>query len=66
MAGMREATTVMDAKWLGACKPGQKPDDVSVPGLPNINKDELMKEDAQESVTPDEVSPYIRLTSGEI
>jgi hypothetical protein len=42
-AGMREATTVMDAKWLGACKPGQKPDDISVPGLPNINKDELMK-----------------------
>jgi len=43
MAGMREATTVMDAKWLGACKAGQKPGDVSMPGMPNINMDELMK-----------------------
>ena len=43
MAGMREATTVMDAKWLGACKPGQKAGDVSMPGMPNMNMDELMK-----------------------
>ena len=43
MAGIREATTVMDAKWLGACKAGQKPGDVSMPGMPDINMDELMK-----------------------
>ena len=43
MAGMRETTTVMDGKWLGACKPGQKPGDVSMPGMPNMNMDELMK-----------------------
>jgi hypothetical protein len=43
LAGMRESTTVMDAKWLGACKAGQKPGDVSMPGMPNINMDELMK-----------------------
>jgi hypothetical protein len=23
--GMKESTTVIDAKWVGACKPGQKP-----------------------------------------
>lgn len=43
LSGMRESTTVMDAKWLGACKAGQKAGDVSMPGMPNINMDELMK-----------------------
>jgi hypothetical protein len=43
LQGMRESTTQMDAKWLGACKAGQKAGDVSVPGMPSINMDELMK-----------------------
>jgi hypothetical protein len=43
LSGMRESTTVMDARWLGACKAGQKAGDVSMPGMPNINMDELMK-----------------------
>lgn len=41
MAGMREASTVIEAKWLGACKSGQKPGEISIPGVPNIN--EMMK-----------------------
>ena len=43
MEGMRETSTRMEAKWLGACKPGQKSGDISMPGMPNINMDEIMK-----------------------
>jgi hypothetical protein len=41
--GMRESSTTIDAKWLGACKPGQKPGDISMPGMPNLNMNEMMK-----------------------
>jgi len=30
MMGMKEARTVVEAKWLGPCKPGQKPGDVTL------------------------------------
>ena len=43
MEGMRETSSRMEAKWLGACKPGQKSGDISMPGMPNINMDEIMK-----------------------
>jgi Protein of unknown function (DUF3617) len=43
MHGMSEASTKLDAKWLGACKAGQKTGDVSIPGMPNIDINELMK-----------------------
>lgn len=43
MQGMRESSSKIEAKWLGACKPGQRPGDVSMPGMPNINMDEIMK-----------------------
>ena len=41
--GMRETTTVIDAKWLGPCAPGQRPGDMLMPGMPNINMEEMMK-----------------------
>jgi len=41
--GMREATTKMEAKWLGPCKAGQKPGDVMLQGIPGMNMEELMK-----------------------
>lgn len=34
MMGMSESTTVMDAKFVGACKPGMRAGDVSMPGMP--------------------------------
>ena len=44
MRGMRESSSVVEAKWLGPCNPGQKPGDISMPGMPEgINIDELMK-----------------------
>jgi hypothetical protein len=29
---LRDSTTKIDAKWLGDCKPGQKPGDIVMPG----------------------------------
>jgi hypothetical protein len=43
MQGMREASTVIEGKWLGPCNPGQKPGDVSIPGMPNMNLKDMMK-----------------------
>jgi hypothetical protein len=41
--GMRESSAVIDAKWLGSCKPGQRPGDISIPGGPNINMNDMRK-----------------------
>ena len=38
LAGMpRDATTTIEAKWLGACKPDQKPGDIVMPGGFKLN-----------------------------
>ena len=37
----RNDTTTIEAKWLGACKPGQKPGDVVMPGGMKININDL-------------------------
>ena len=41
--GMHETATVIDAKWLGPCAPGQRAGDVLMPGMPNINMEDMMK-----------------------
>lgn len=33
----RDSTTVIEAKWLGACKAGQKPGDIMMPGGIKMN-----------------------------
>jgi hypothetical protein len=33
----RDTTTVIEAKWLGACKPDQKPGDIVMPGGVKMN-----------------------------
>jgi hypothetical protein len=43
LRGMKEASSVIEAKWLGPCKAGQRPGDVSIPGMPNINMDAIRK-----------------------
>lgn len=46
MMGMKEVRSTIEAKWLGACKAGQKPGDVIMPGMPGggkFNMDEMMK-----------------------
>jgi hypothetical protein len=43
LGAMRESSAVIDAKWLGSCRPGQKPGDISIPGMPNINMNEMKR-----------------------
>ena len=38
MNGMKEGAMNMEAKWLGACKPGQKPGDVMTSAMPGMPK----------------------------
>jgi len=44
LRGMKEASSVIEAKWLGPCKAGQKPGDIVMPGMPNINMDAMRKD----------------------
>ena len=37
MAGMKSSKSTMEAKWIGACKPDQKPGDVILPGGQKMN-----------------------------
>jgi hypothetical protein len=37
LRGEKEGTTLLEAKWTGACKPGQKPGDVMLPNGSKIN-----------------------------
>jgi len=43
MQGMKSSKQTMEAKWLGACKPGQKPGDVIMPGMGSMNIQDMMK-----------------------
>jgi len=35
----------IDARWVGACKPGQKPGDVVMEGMGGMNMNEMMNAD---------------------
>ncbi|MGB2901902.1 MAG: DUF3617 family protein [Candidatus Dechloromonas phosphoritropha] len=44
--GMSEMKMTQEARWLGPCKPGQKPGDIMMPGMPPVNTgnmQEMMK-----------------------
>ena len=43
LSGIKQASSIIEAKWMGPCKPGQKPGDMVIPGMPNINMDEIKK-----------------------
>ncbi|MCC6534511.1 MAG: DUF3617 family protein [Burkholderiales bacterium] len=45
MHGMKEMTQKIDARWVGPCKPGQKPGDVALEGMGGMNMNELMGAD---------------------
>ena len=42
MMGMSEGTTIMEAKHMGACKPGQRPGDMTMPGGMTMNVYDMM------------------------
>ena len=39
----RDTTTTIEAKWLGACKPDQKPGDIVMPGGLKMNVKDMEK-----------------------
>jgi len=39
----RDSTTTVEAKWLGACKPDQKPGDIVMPGGMKMNVKDMEK-----------------------
>jgi hypothetical protein len=41
--GARDSTSKIEAKWIGACKPDQKPGDVVMPGGRKINVMEMQQ-----------------------
>ncbi|MGE5470456.1 MAG: DUF3617 domain-containing protein [Bacteroidota bacterium] len=42
--GMSNMKMTQEAHWLGACKTGQKPGDVMMPGRPTMNMKEMMEQ----------------------
>ncbi len=42
--GMSESNLTQEARWLGPCKPGQKPGDVIMPSMGGMNLGEMMKD----------------------
>ena len=42
MNGTKESTTIIDGKHVGACKPGQQPGDMTLPGGQTINVRQMM------------------------
>ena len=42
MNGMKESSTVIDGKHVGACKPGQQPGDMTLPTGQTINIRQMM------------------------
>ena len=43
LAGMKEASSTITAKWLSPCKPGQRPGDIIMPNGTSINMNDMMK-----------------------
>jgi hypothetical protein len=41
-------TQKVDARWIGPCKPGQKPGDVAVEGMGGMNMNEVMNADPRQ------------------
>lgn len=43
LQGMKQMTMKQEARWVGECKPGQKPGDIIMQGMNGINIEEMMK-----------------------
>ena len=39
----RDSTSTIEAKWIGACKPDQKPGDIMMPGGMKMNIKDMQK-----------------------
>lgn len=61
MHGMSEMKMVQEARWLGPCKPGQKPGDVMMPGMPG---GKMNMQDMQRMMNDPEVQKMMRQQRG--
>ena len=52
MSGISEMNMKVDGRWLGPCRPGMKPGDLVMPGMPDINA--LNRGPRAGRMTPDE------------
>jgi hypothetical protein len=50
--GQRESTTILTARHVGACKPGQRPGDMILPNGQTLNVRDAMGGPAKGSITP--------------
>lgn len=53
MSGVSEMNMKMDGKWLGSCKPGMKPGDIVMQGMPPLNPLQMGK-DGGTGITPEQ------------
>ena len=44
----------MDGKWVGPCKAGMKPGDITIPGMPSLNVLEMGRGGAGGGITPEQ------------
>jgi hypothetical protein len=42
--GISESRVAIDARWIGPCQAGQKPGEVTMPGMGGMNLNEMMKD----------------------
>jgi len=43
LRGIKDSFTTVEAKWLGPCKPDQKPGDILMPGMGKFNAQDMME-----------------------
>lgn len=43
LMGRATSNSTMEARWTGPCKPGQKPGDMIMPGMGNLNLNDMLK-----------------------
>lgn len=43
LMGRATSNSTIEARWTGPCKPGQKPGDMIMPGMGNINLNDMLK-----------------------
>jgi len=62
--GQRETTTVLTARHVGACKPGQRPGDMVLPNGQTLNVRDAMGGPAKGSISPPPKGPAASQKSG--
>ena len=43
LMGMQDVQQTLDAKWLGPCKPGQRPGDITMQGMGTMNMNDMQE-----------------------